>query len=91
MEMAFGECSNKGGEVGPAHREMDGKYLAEDLIELGLNESNESGQHVLLHRRLLLEAGIDFLCGFDEHRKFEHCWVAFLRTDQDHHHDKPLL
>ena len=51
-KMAFGECSNEGGEVGPAHQEVAGEELVESLVELGLNESNESGQHVLLHCRL---------------------------------------
>ena len=59
--MTCGDCSNKRGKVGPAHREVDGEDLAEDLVELGLNESNESVRHVLLNRRLCSEAGVYFL------------------------------
>ena len=91
VKMACGEYLNEGGEVGPLHREVAGKDMAEALVELGLNNSNERGRHVLLHRRLYLGAGVDFVCGFKERREFEHCRVAFLRTEQDRYHEKPLL
>ena len=50
----------------PAHWEVAGKDLVEDLVELGLNESNESGLHILLQRRLCLEAGVDFIYSFED-------------------------
>ena len=52
MEVPFGESAYEGGKVGPVHREVAGEGLAEALVEIILNESNESGRHVLLHRRL---------------------------------------
>ena len=91
MEMACGEFSNEEGEVGLAQREVAGKDLAEALVEIGLNELNKSVRNVLLHCRLCAEAGVDFVCCFDERREFENCQVAFLRTEQDRYHEKPLL
>ena len=46
----------RGGQVWPAHREVASENLSEALIELGLNESDESGRHVLLGRCLGSEA-----------------------------------
>ena len=54
--MPCGEGADEGVKVGPAHREVAGEGLAEALVELSLNESNESGRHVLLHCQLCLEA-----------------------------------
>ena len=56
VEVPCGEGADEGGKVGPAHRELAGEGLAEALVELSLNELNESGRHVLLHRRLCAEA-----------------------------------
>ena len=51
-EVTCGEGADEGGKLGPAHQEVAGEGLAEALVELSLNELNESGWHVLLHRRL---------------------------------------
>ena len=52
VEVPCREGADEGGKVGPAHREVAGEVLVETLVELSLNESNKSGQHVLLHRYL---------------------------------------
>ena len=54
------------------------KTWFEALVELGLNESNESGQRVLLHCRLYSEGGVDLVYFFEERREFEHFRVASL-------------
>ena len=56
VEVTCGEGADEGIKVGPAHREVADEGLAEALFELSLNESNKSGRHVLLHRRLCSEA-----------------------------------
>ena len=50
--MPCGEGEDEVGKVGPLHQEVDGEGLVEALIEIGLNESNESVRHILLYRRL---------------------------------------
>ena len=55
---------DEGNKVGPAHREVAGEDLAEALVELSLNNSNEGCQHVLLDRCLCSEAGVRFVCCF---------------------------
>ena len=50
VEISCGERSDEGIKVGPAHREMAGEDLAEAIVELSLNELNEGGRHILLHR-----------------------------------------
>ena len=47
-EVSRRQGSEEGVQVWPAHREVDGKNLSGDLVELGLNESDEGGRHVLL-------------------------------------------
>ena len=86
-----GESEDERGKVGPAHREVAGKGLAEDLVELSLNESNESGRNDLLHRHLCLEERVHLFVRHQECCKLEYCRVALLRTNQDCHHDEPLL
>ena len=39
---------DEGGQVWLAHQEVAGENLSEALVELGLNESDEGGRHVLL-------------------------------------------
>ena len=56
VEVPCGEGADEGGKVGPAHWEVAGEGLAEAIIELSLNKSNESGRHVLLYRLLFSEA-----------------------------------
>ena len=56
VEVNCGKGADEGSRVGPAHQEVAGEDLAEALVELSLNESNESGRHVLLHRPLCSEA-----------------------------------
>ena len=48
--------SDEGGRVWPAHWEVAGENLSEALVELGLNESDDGGRHVLLGPCLGLEA-----------------------------------
>ena len=48
--------SYEGGQVWPAHWEVAGENLSEALVELGLNEYDEGGRHVLLGRFLGSEA-----------------------------------
>ena len=52
MEGPCGESADEGVNVGPAHREVAGEGLEEAIVELSLNELNESGRHVFLHRHL---------------------------------------
>ena len=47
-EVSRRQGSDEGGQVWPAHRELDGENLLEALVELGLDESDEGGRHVLL-------------------------------------------
>ena len=47
-EVSCRQGSDEGGQVWPTHQEVDGENLSEALIELGLNESNKGGRHVLL-------------------------------------------
>ena len=62
VEVSDCQGSDEGSKVGPEHREVAGEDLAEALVKISLNESNEGGQHVLLHRCLLLEAGVYLVC-----------------------------
>ena len=55
VKVSCGESADEGGKVGPAHREVAGEGLAEALVKLSFNYSNESGRHVLLHRHRCLE------------------------------------
>ena len=68
VELTCGQCSNEGGEVGPAHREVAGKDLTEAIFELGLDESNYRIRHVLMYCRLCLEEVVDLGCCFNESR-----------------------
>ena len=52
---------NEGGKVGPAHRKVAGEDLEEALVELGLNELNEGGRHILLHCCLCSKTGVYFI------------------------------
>ena len=56
VEVPCGKSADDGCKVGPAHRKVAGERLAEALVELSVNESNESGLHVVLHHHLCLEA-----------------------------------
>ena len=49
MEVSCGKSSDEGSKVGPAHREVAGEDLAEALVKLSLNESDEGGWNVLLY------------------------------------------
>ena len=62
MEISSIQGPDEWSKVGPAHREVVGEDLAEDFVELNLNESNEGFRHVLLDRCLCSEAGVDFVC-----------------------------
>ena len=46
--MSRRQGSDEGGQVWLAHQEVAGENLSEALVELGLNESDEGGRHVLL-------------------------------------------
>ena len=50
--------------MGPAQREVAGEDLAEALVKLSLNESNEFDRNVLLYGCLCLEAVVYFFCRF---------------------------
>ena len=78
MEVSSRQGPDEGSKVGPAHREVAGEDLAEALIKLSLNESNEGCRHVLLDRCLCSEAGVHFVCCLQERCELEHCWVALL-------------
>ena len=65
-------------KVGPAHREVAGEDLAEAVVELILNESEEGCRHVLLDRCLFSEARVYLVCCFQESCELEHRWVALL-------------
>ena len=77
--------------MGTAHWEVAGEDLAEALVKIGLDESNESSQHVLLYFRLCSEAVVDLFRCFKEICEIEHCRVAFLGAYQYCHHYNPLL
>ena len=47
-EVSRRQGSDEGGQVRPAHQEVAGEYLLGVLVELGLNESDKDGWHVLL-------------------------------------------
>ena len=47
-EVSRFQGTDDGGQVWPAHREVAGENLSEALVELGLNEYDEGGRHVLL-------------------------------------------
>ena len=72
VEVTCGQFSNEGGELGTAHWEVAGEDLAEALVEIGLDESNESSQHVLLYFRLCLEAVVDPVHCYQEFCEIEH-------------------
>ena len=55
-EVSCCQGSNEGGQVLPAHREVAGENIPEALVDLGLNESDEGGRHVLLFPCLGSEA-----------------------------------
>ena len=50
-EVTRRQCSDERIQVWPAHREVAREDLSEALVKLCLNESNESGRHVLLGSR----------------------------------------
>ena len=77
--------------MGPAHQEVAGEDLVEDIVKLILNDSNKGERRVLLYCSLCPEAGVYFLCRFQERCELKNCWVALLRSEQDRHHDEPLL
>ena len=54
VEIPCGEGEDEGDTVVLAHQEVYSEGLLEALVDLSLNESNESSWHVLLHRRLCL-------------------------------------
>ena len=56
VEVPCGEVADDGVKVGLEHQEVAGEGLTEALFEIILNESNESGRHVLLYRHLCSEA-----------------------------------
>ena len=72
--------------MGTAHWEVAGEDLAEALVEISLDESNESSQHVLLYFRLCSEAVVDPAHCNKEVCEIEHFQVAFLGTYQYSHH-----
>ena len=67
--------------MGPSHWEVAGEDLAEAIVKPSLNESNKGGHNVLLDRCLCSEAGVYFLCHFQEICELEHYWVALLRSE----------
>ena len=77
--------------MGPAHRAVAGEELAEALVKLSLNESDEGGRHVLLYHYLCSKTVVYFFRLFQEWCDLEHCWVVLLRHAQDCHNNKPLL
>ena len=77
--------------MGTAHHEIAGEDLAEALIKISLDESDECGRHVLLYRCLWLKTGFYFFRRYRECCDLEHFWVALLRPEQDRHHNEPLL
>ena len=77
--------------MGPAHWEVAGEDLVEALDELSLNELNKGIHHVLLHRCLCSKTIVYFFCRCQERCKLKYCRMEILGTEQDHHHDKPLI
>ena len=67
--------------MGPEHQELAGKDLAEALVKLSLNESNEGGRHVLLHRFLSSEAEVYLVRRLQECCELKHRWVALLWSE----------
>ena len=59
----------------PSYRQWDDDYLLEALIELFLDETNESCRHVWLLVSLRAEMCADLLGCVDENNKLVHCWV----------------
>ena len=47
-EVSRRQGSDEGGQMLPAHQEVAGENLSEALVELGLDESDKGGRHVLL-------------------------------------------
>ena len=64
VEVSCGQSSDEGNKVGPAHRAVAGEDLAEALVKISLNESNEFDRNVLLYGCLCLEAVVYFFCRF---------------------------
>ena len=91
VEVSCGYSADEGGKVGTAHREVAGEDLAESLVKLSLNDLEKGDRHVLLYRYLCSDTGVYFFRRYQECCELEHCWLALLRTEQDRHHDKPLL
>ena len=55
VELTCGDIVDEDGKMVPSQQEVAGEGLTGALVELSLNESNESGRHVFLHRRLCSE------------------------------------
>ena len=75
VEVSGRQGSDEESKVGPAHREVSGEDLAEALVKLSLNESNEGCQNVLLDRCQCSKVGVYLV------RRFEKCfkrWVALF-------------
>ena len=75
VEVSGRQVSDEESKVGPAHREVSGEDLAEALVKLSLNESNEGFQNVLLDRCQCSKVGVYLV------RRFEKCfkrWVALF-------------
>ena len=81
MEVSGGQGSDDGSKVGPVHWEVAGEDLAEALVKLSMNESNEGCQHVLLDHCLCSEAGVYLVCRFQECFELKHRWMALLRSE----------
>ena len=80
MEVSCRQGPDDGSKLGPAHQKVTGEDLTEAVVELSLNESNEGCWHVLFDRCLCLEAGVHFVCSFQECCDIKHRLVAFLRS-----------
>ena len=72
VEVSGCQGHDEGSKVGPAYQELTGEDLAEALVELSLNGSNEGCRHVLLDLFLCSEAGVHFVCCFQECCELKH-------------------
>ena len=79
-EVSRCQGSDEGGPVWTAHQEVAGENLLEALVEIGLNESDEGGRHVLLDRCLCSEAEFYLVHCFQECCELEHRWVTLLQS-----------
>ena len=76
VEVSGRQSPDEGSKVCPEHREVAGEDLAEALVELSLNESNEGCRYALLDLCLCSEEVVYLVCLFQECCELKHCWVA---------------